>query len=598
MYTQSNNRIVTKYSEFLLQQETEQVDFIPPTTIGHPPKHVNDLYSSERSIETSESDSGRESPSHEGPMTVTSEEAHQIKMGDSSAPISVAQFTSSKFSDLFTSEESHALSQRERLLASEEGSFLRDAQEKTEANEKLPSRVELELEMEENEDEGEASLNSFPTGNYKRDNDSHSTARPIPKDYTTSMGSSSLAETEVTLRRELLNNIRAMTRATFFEKIYIGHEKSADETDPGEGSDTNNNPSSTVNNEELEEFLKKVGESSDEKAFISEKGEFLVFEPQTLQQDESEEPPLLDTSPFNDLGALDKEASIKEWIQNSIHETESKNPIDEVPDSSIPASLPLKSLSIDEKEVEDNVDHEPLHYETPIPRSSSDSVLVKENAQVSPGQAPVPFSIHTGSLDSHIAHDSNRFSTMFSRVEVARASDGNEKESQVLPKTLPGGPSMELNDSRLTKQVRYPSVLPKRISPTSNEDRESKNRRFIGNLPGVLLRQNMDQWVAKILRFYVNGDEHLPHIELRFRPGRDIHSFESLLDVLSEKFKLSHGVRFVFTLDGHPIWSLEELRHESAYVASSTKKFKVKSYSFVSLGSYFVSIIFHFISAN
>jgi len=91
----------------------------------------------------------------------------------------------------------------------------------------------------------------------------------------------------------------------------------------------------------------------------------------------------------------------------------------------------------------------------------------------------------------------------------------------------------------------------------------------------------MDQWVAKIVRFYVNGDEHLPRFEYRFRPGRDVHGFDSLCDVLTERLgkrslgKLTCGVRYIFSIDGQPIWGLEELRHEGAYVVSSTKKFKV-----------------------
>lgn len=132
-------------------------------------------------------------------------------------------------------------------------------------------------------------------------------------------------------------------------------------------------------------------------------------------------------------------------------------------------------------------------------------------------------------------------------------------------------PSLNNNNNSVTSS-------PSKIGPSpSNYIRKRKQQQLPQpKLPGVLARQNLDSWVAKIVWFYVNGDEFHPRFEYRFRPTKDVHHFEGLCDILSKRIGLSRGVRYIFTLDGQLIWRLEHLKHGHAYVVSSTRKFKVR----------------------
>ena len=105
-----------------------------------------------------------------------------------------------------------------------------------------------------------------------------------------------------------------------------------------------------------------------------------------------------------------------------------------------------------------------------------------------------------------------------------------------------------------------------------------KNRKSKSQVPGILRRSNMDQWVAKKVWFYVNGDEHRPKFEYRFRPKRDVKDLDTLCDILTNRINLPRGVRYIFTMDGLPVEKLDDLEHERHYVVSSTKKFKVTPY--------------------
>lgn len=75
--------------------------------------------------------------------------------------------------------------------------------------------------------------------------------------------------------------------------------------------------------------------------------------------------------------------------------------------------------------------------------------------------------------------------------------------------------------------------------------------------------------------FYKNGDPYFPGLEFRFKPGRDVTSLEALLDKLSLRMDLPRGARFIFTMDGLRLISLDELDDGGYYVVSSYKTFKV-----------------------
>lgn len=70
------------------------------------------------------------------------------------------------------------------------------------------------------------------------------------------------------------------------------------------------------------------------------------------------------------------------------------------------------------------------------------------------------------------------------------------------------------------------------------------------------------------IRIYRNGDAHHKGITvvLNIRKTHDINAF---LDTVSEKIGLVLGAKRLFTLDGMPITSTEQLEHNKAYVASS-----------------------------
>lgn len=78
--------------------------------------------------------------------------------------------------------------------------------------------------------------------------------------------------------------------------------------------------------------------------------------------------------------------------------------------------------------------------------------------------------------------------------------------------------------------------------------------------------------------FFKNGDLYFPGLELRFRPGRDIGHLEALLDKLSTRMDLPRGARYLFSMDGVRVVSLDQLEDDQSYVVSSYKSFKVYLY--------------------
>jgi Doublecortin len=86
---------------------------------------------------------------------------------------------------------------------------------------------------------------------------------------------------------------------------------------------------------------------------------------------------------------------------------------------------------------------------------------------------------------------------------------------------------------------------------------------------------NLGFWKARRVLFYRNGDPYFPGVELRFKPGRDINSMESLLDKISSRMDLPRGARYIFSMDGDRKYTLDELEDGASYVVSSFKVFKV-----------------------
>jgi Doublecortin len=89
---------------------------------------------------------------------------------------------------------------------------------------------------------------------------------------------------------------------------------------------------------------------------------------------------------------------------------------------------------------------------------------------------------------------------------------------------------------------------------------------------------NLGFWKARRVLFYRNGDPYFPGVELRFKPGRDINSMESLLDKISSRMDLPRGARYIFSMDGDRKYTLDELEDGASYVVSSFKVFKVSAF--------------------
>ncbi|XP_026681571.1 echinoderm microtubule-associated protein-like CG42247, partial [Diaphorina citri] len=85
---------------------------------------------------------------------------------------------------------------------------------------------------------------------------------------------------------------------------------------------------------------------------------------------------------------------------------------------------------------------------------------------------------------------------------------------------------------------------------------------------------NLSYWRARKVTFFKNGDPYFPGVEYRFKPGRDIPSLEALQDKLSVRMDLPRGARYVFSMDGVRILTLDELEDNASYVVSSYKTFK------------------------
>lgn len=152
--------------------------------------------------------------------------------------------------------------------------------------------------------------------------------------------------------------------------------------------------------------------------------------------------------------------------------------------------------------------------------------------------------------------DKNSDRLKFDRRKMNPISNNNEQVAAAGRRTMAHQKSMPGNPARRTNRVTRPS------------DR---------GVPGLYSRLHVNQWVMKKVCFYVNGDDLYPRYEYRFRPGKDIRDMDQLLDILTKRFPtLPAGARYIFTMDGYPISSLDELIHENSYVVSSTRKFKVR----------------------
>lgn len=83
---------------------------------------------------------------------------------------------------------------------------------------------------------------------------------------------------------------------------------------------------------------------------------------------------------------------------------------------------------------------------------------------------------------------------------------------------------------------------------------------------------------AKMLTFYKNGDQFDPGVKVSLQPGKHFATIDNLYDYLTQKTKLPRGVRYIFTLSGKRLTSLDDFEDRGSYVVSDIKTFHEMAY--------------------
>ncbi|XP_022246683.1 echinoderm microtubule-associated protein-like CG42247 [Limulus polyphemus] len=83
---------------------------------------------------------------------------------------------------------------------------------------------------------------------------------------------------------------------------------------------------------------------------------------------------------------------------------------------------------------------------------------------------------------------------------------------------------------------------------------------------------------ARMITFYKNGDPFHSGTKVSITPGKDFKSLENLCDFLTQRTKIPHGARFIFTLNGKRVYDLEELQDGQSYVVSGSRNFQELAY--------------------
>lgn len=131
----------------------------------------------------------------------------------------------------------------------------------------------------------------------------------------------------------------------------------------------------------------------------------------------------------------------------------------------------------------------------------------------------------------------------------------------------------------MSENSEQPPVVP--LVRSKSRPELSSNAHMNSAMSAASRYNNLSYWKARRVVFYRNGDPFFPGVELRYRPGRDITSLDSLLDKISPKMDLPRGARYVFSMDGDRKYHLDELEDGASYVVSSFKAFKVSTKTFL-----------------
>lgn len=390
---------------------------------------------------------------------------------------------------------------------------------------------------------------------------------------------------QLALRHELLNNIRAISRATYFEDLYTGKVSQNDGPPEAEILHILQNSDGHLSQDDRERVEVWVRDSIQNSNSAPPKDRDEAVD---LDDEPGTEPPRLHHWKPSDedvtVATAEKVAGLDitqlETQANANYRT-FRNTEDS---TNIPPLLPapinpVKSLAREKRPYSfsqhDTVPASTLittkrHLDlapTPTPRSTN-AVVTPLLASSNNGHNSLP------SFSRHLPKTNER--------EVGLQVQRLQKLQQSKPHP-PSYPVRKLvpsqNSSNSSSVVSMSTSLPNpKGMPRKGHIKhyDGSNTSKYNKIPRIYQRQNMNQWVAKKVWFYMNGDDRFPRIEYRFRP-RDLQTMDNLLNLLNKKMpQLTKGARFVFRLDGRPINSVDELQNEQGYVVSSVRKFKVR----------------------
>lgn len=128
--------------------------------------------------------------------------------------------------------------------------------------------------------------------------------------------------------------------------------------------------------------------------------------------------------------------------------------------------------------------------------------------------------------------------------------------------------SQTLKRNALSKQMNNPV-----INTVSKDTTAHSTAQFIPKVFKVAAERR-----ARVSTFYINGDSFANGIRVSIIVGKDFKNLDALCDHLTERSKISNGVRYIFTLDGQRVTNLENIEHNHAYVISGVKQFQPLPY--------------------
>ncbi|CAL8110417.1 unnamed protein product [Orchesella dallaii] len=431
---------------------------------------------------------------------------------------------------------------------------------------------------------------------------------------------------QIALRHELLNNIRAISRATYFEDLYTGKVRQNVGSPEAEilkvlgrpegvtrGGAAPTIPSNDASLSRVDRWIKESSEASralvthdDKERSLTTKNKNSSLYHQSVwnEQEKSKNAGLHQGKPTarHHNGSETTEGSYTEsdvetasaYMRRTKHHHKTKSqPTKSIPTND-PTTNPIKSFSkntdsnpniietADKTEINPGLTPSTYQYLHSKYLNKYDTDLGSLGKRRpfsfgcnSPSDDLIPLSVSLPNVaQSHNPHRSNPVVAPNSYIlhSVSRPEHLNYSTSSISTKPPPNRHMKRetINNSN-NEQVRQ-------LVQPSREPRGVMRGRAERKAPGIYTRLNMNQWVAKKVWFYINGDDHFPRFEYRFRHGKDIRDLDQLLDILTKRLpSLPTGARYIFTMDGYLINNLEELVNDQSYVVSSIRKFKAKT---------------------